>query len=214
MPRQLSPKSHHNQRRRYRMTPIKFFLALSLFLATMQVQAQHNHQAHSSYAGMESRAIKSLSLDDIQELQRGGGWGLALPAELNGMPGPAHLLELKDKIPLSEEQTQKIQALFDDMREQAIRAGEKLIDAETAIEKAFASGKVQEAPLKALLSASEAARTELRFIHLSQHYKTVELLSADQIHRYNVLRGYTQDPCENIPEGHDPQMYRKHMGCK
>jgi hypothetical protein len=49
---------------------------------------------------MQSRAIKSLSDNDINELRRGGGWGLALAAELNGMPGPAHLLELKDKIPL------------------------------------------------------------------------------------------------------------------
>ena len=53
---------------------------------------------------MQSRAIKSLSESDIQELRRGGGWGLALPAELNGMPGPVHLLELKDQIPLATDQ--------------------------------------------------------------------------------------------------------------
>lgn len=41
---------------------------------------------------MQSRAIKSLSDNDIKELRRGGGWGLALAAELKGMPGPADLL--------------------------------------------------------------------------------------------------------------------------
>ncbi|NBS95027.1 MAG: hypothetical protein EBT08_02540 [Betaproteobacteria bacterium] len=53
---------------------------------------------------MQSRAIKSLSDSDIQELRWDGGWGLALPAELNGMPGPVHLLELKDQIPLATDQ--------------------------------------------------------------------------------------------------------------
>ena len=41
--------------------------------------------APSTYAGMEARWIKSLSPEDLQELWRGGGWGLALPAELNGV---------------------------------------------------------------------------------------------------------------------------------
>jgi hypothetical protein len=60
--------------------------------------AQHSHGAQTPYAGLQNRAIKSLSDNDINELRRGGGWGLALAAELNGMPGPAHLLELKDQI--------------------------------------------------------------------------------------------------------------------
>jgi hypothetical protein len=34
-----------------------------------------------------------------------------------------------------------------------------------------------------------------------------------QIERYKVLRGYTADPCTKVPEGHDPAMYRRHMGC-
>ena len=87
-------------------------LALSLALPTA-VLAQHNHGADTPYAGMQERAIKSLSDADIKELRRGGGWGLALPAELNGMPGLAHLLELKDQIPLSQEQIEKIQAHFE-----------------------------------------------------------------------------------------------------
>ena len=51
---------------------------------------QHNHGGHATpYAGLETRAIKSLSDEDIAELRRGGGWGLALPAVLSGLPGPA-----------------------------------------------------------------------------------------------------------------------------
>jgi Spy/CpxP family protein refolding chaperone len=162
---------------------------------------------------MQSRAVKALSDADIRELRRGGGWGLALAAELNGMPGPTHLLELKDKIPLTQDQVAKTQALFDDMRKAAIPTGERLIAAEMALELAFARGTVDEASLRGLLSEAEAARTTLRFIHLSQHYKTAQYLQPEQIKRYNVLRGYADDPCKNIPEGHNHEMYRRHMGC-
>jgi len=187
-----------------------FVLGSFLSLPTL---AQHTHGAHTPYAGMQSRAIKSLSDSDIEELRRGGGWGLALPAELNGMPGPAHLLELKDRMGLSEGQVRSIQLLFDQMKQEAIPVGERLIAAEAAIEARFAKGDVEEASLRRLLKEAEAARTELRFIHLSQHYKTVPLLSPEQIQRYQVLRGYADDPCKNIPAGHNPEMYRRHMGC-
>jgi Spy/CpxP family protein refolding chaperone len=162
---------------------------------------------------MQNRAVKSLSDNDMKELRRGGGWGLALAAELNGMPGPAHLLELKDQIPLTQDQVTKTQALFNEMHKAAISIGERLIAAETALETAFAKGAVDEASLRRLLTESESARTELRFIHLSQHYKTVQYLRPEQIKRYNILRGYAEDPCKNIPSGHNPEMYRRHMGC-
>ena len=188
-------------------------LLLALCLPA-SILAQHNHGSHTPYAGMQDRAIKSLSDIDIKELRRGGGWGLALAAELNGMPGPAHLLELKDQIPLTPDQVIKTQALFDDMRKAAIPSGERLITAETALEATFASGKVDEPSLRRLLADAEYARTELRFIHLSQHFKTVQFLTPEQIRRYNILRGYAEDPCKNIPAGHNPEMYRRHMGCK
>ena len=67
--------------------------------------------------------------------------------------------------------------------------------------------------MRLLLAEAELARSELRFIHLTQHYKTVQFLKPEQIKRYNVLRGYVDDPCKNIPAGHNPEMYKKHMGC-
>lgn len=195
-----------------KLSPLLLALGLAFPLTTL---SQHNHGGHSTpYAGMQSRAIKSLSDADLEELRRGGGWGLALPAELNGMPGPAHLLELREPLGLSDDQVRAIQALFDDMKRAAVPAGERLIAAEAAIEAAFASGRVDEAGLRRLLAEAESARTELRFIHLSQHYKTVPLLRPQQIQRYNVLRGYAEDPCQNIPAGHNPEMFRRHMGCR
>ena len=185
-------------------------LAISI---PFSISAQHNHGVQTPYAGMQNRAIKSLSDNDIKELRRGGGWGLALAAELNGMPGPAHMLELKEQIALNQDQVTKTQALLDDMRKAAIPTGERLIAAELALENAFAKGAVEEASLRRLLAEAESARTELRFIHLSQHYKTVQFLKPEQIKRYNILRGYAEDPCKNIPAGHNPEMYKRHMGC-
>ena len=43
--------------------------------------------------------------------------------------------------------------------------------------------------------------------------KRVQFLKPEQIKRYNILRGYAEDPCKNIPAGHHPEMYRRHMGC-
>lgn len=196
------------------MKSTALLLALCL-LAAASSNAQHRHgaPAQTPYAGMQARAIKSLSDNDVNELRRGAGWGLALAAELNGMPGPAHLLELKDQIPLTPDQVSRTQALLDDMRSAAIPTGERLIAAEAALEAAFAKGQVDEMSLRRLLADAESARTELRFIHLSQHYKTVNFLKPEQIKRYNVLRGYAEDPCKNIPAGHNAEMYKRHMGC-
>ncbi len=174
----------------------------------------HSHSGGTSpYAGLQTRQIKSLSDQDIEELRRGGGWGLALPAELNGRPGPKHLLELSEEIGLSQEQLTRIEAMYETMRAEAIAAGERFIAAEAALSKAFGHADLGEEHLRELLEEAAAARADLRFIHLSQHLATPAVLSSEQIKKYNVLRGYGDDPCTNVPEGHDATLWRKHNGC-
>ncbi len=174
----------------------------------------HTHDAEATpYAGLQSRTIKSLSEADLEELRRGGGWGFALPAELNGKPGPAHLLELQDELGLSQDQVEKIEAIYSEMRDQAIVVGERFIEAEAALSEAFADDQLDLAELDKLVKTAETARTELRLVHLSRHLQTTPLLSADQIQQYNILRGYANDPCLSVPEGHDPAMWKKHNGC-
>lgn len=176
--------------------------------------AQHNHGGHATpYAGLETRAIKSLSDEDIAELQRGGGWGLALPAELSGLPGPAHVLELQEELDLSADQVAAISRIYEDMRAEAIAAGERFIAAEAALSEAFSDAGLTEDQLQALLVEAAEARAALRFIHLSRHLATPAILSTSQIRAYNVLRGYAEDPCANVPDGHDPDMWRRHNGC-
>lgn len=175
----------------------------------------HSHQHTSSYAGQETRDIKSLSADDIAELQRGGGWGLAKAAELNGVPGPAHLLEMKEDIALTADQISAIQALFDAMNAKAKQQGAALIDLERQLEAHFRSGSITDAILKDSLNQIAETREALRYTHLSTHLKTPAILTKHQIALYNQLRGYaSKDPCANIPKGHNPAMWKKHNGCE
>src|SRR5256885_6759518 len=62
---------------------------------------------HSPYAGLENRATKALSEQQLVDLRAGRGMGLALAAELNGYPGPLHVLELGEQLMLSAEQRQR-----------------------------------------------------------------------------------------------------------
>lgn len=155
----------------------------------------HEKQGHGDrrapYAGQQTRAIKSLSPADLAALRRGEGWGMAKAAELNGVPGPAHLLELKDRIPLSASQVTRIEALHADMRRQAVAAGKRLVALERALNDGFANGSMTDARLRELLGQIAEARRALRYVHLSAHLKTPAVLTAAQIARYNALRGYT-----------------------
>lgn len=199
------------------MSPLIRMATLVAAMAVLPISALGQHHGHGDsaapYAGQETRDIKSLSEQDIEEIRRGGGWGLALPAELSGWPGPAHLLELKDDLGLSADQVQAISGIYEAMRADAIAAGERFIAAEAALSDAFAGSELSEETLRDLLAEAAEARADLRFIHLSRHLSTPDLLNDTQIQKYNVLRGYTEDPCLNVPEGHDPDMWRRHNGC-
>ena len=173
----------------------RLIFAIALLSTAAQAQPNGHHGSHdaSPYAGQQSRDIKSLSPEDIAELKRGGGWGLAKPAELNGFPGPRHLLDLKNEIPLTAEQVTNIEAIFQAMKKNAIAEGERLIARERALEEGFRKRALTDASLKARLAETEQSRAALRHIHLSAHLAATALLSDAQIARYAVLRGYATD---------------------
>lgn len=190
---------------------IRFLAFLTVSIAAASIAAAE--EPHPPYQGFEMREITSLSEQDIDALREGSGWGLALPAELNGFPGPAHVLELADELRLSESQEQRVSSIFNAMRVDAIAKGEALIDAERNLDEGFRSKGLDANQLRRLIKAAEAARADLRYIHLSRHLMTLELLDLDQVAAYAVLRGYASDPCSSIPDGHDTTMWRRHNGC-
>ena len=189
-------------------------LLITVILLPFSAHASSSDSHKSEYAGERSREIKSLSESDIDELRNGSGWGLAKAAELNGIPGPAHILEMKKEIELSPEQNGQIEALFAQMRGQAIELGTVLIDLERELNNHFARNTINEELLRGLLGQISQVRGQLRFVHLSTHLKTPDILTAEQIARYNELRGYSSnDPCIKIPAGHDAEMWKKHNNC-
>ena len=99
--------------------------------------AQHQHGG-TPYAGLHQRAVKALSDQQVSDLRTGRGMGLALAAELNGYPGPMHVLELADQLELDVDVRQRMRDLFDAMKAEAVPAGEALITRETALDRAFA----------------------------------------------------------------------------
>jgi hypothetical protein len=164
----------------------------SLFLLTgiVTASAQHQGQHHTPYAGHQQRGVKALSDQQIADLRDGRGMGLALAAELNGYPGPLHVLELADQLQLSGDQRRHVQRLFDSMKAEAAAVGTSLIEHETALDRAFATNHISEAGLAHLTSQIGETQGRLRAVHLKYHLTTHALLSPAQRERYASLRGY------------------------
>jgi len=161
--------------------------AVAAFLLTAQIAAAQGQQP---YAGFEKRPIKALSDQQIADLKAGRGMGFALTAELNGYPGPLHVLELAEPLALTSEQRAQVQALFEAMKAEAIPFGEKLIVQEADLDQLFASRTVTETSLTAATRAIGATHAALRATHLKYHLATIEVLTPSQVHRYAELRGY------------------------
>ena len=146
--------------------------------------------AQTPYAGMQARSIKALSDQQIADLGAGRGMGLALAAELNGYPGPSHVLELADKLDLSADQRVSMQRLFDSMKAEAMPLGSKLIEQEADLDKQFANRTVTPESLRATTAAVAATQGMLRETHLKYHLSTGSILTPSQMTKYAELRGY------------------------
>jgi hypothetical protein len=146
--------------------------------------------AQTPYAGMQTRPIKALSEQQLSDLKAGRGMGLALAAELNGYPGPSHVLELADKLGLSAAQRTEVQRLFDSMKAETMPLGARLIEQEADLDRQFAQRTVTPESLKASTAAVAATQGDLRETHLKYHLSTAELLNPAQMVKYAELRGY------------------------
>jgi Spy/CpxP family protein refolding chaperone len=135
-----------------------------------------------------------LSAQQIADLKAGRGMGLALAAELNGFPGPIHVLELADKLGLTVEQRAAVEALYAAMKAAAVPIGERLIREEAELDRLFASDSVTPVSLAATTGAIGATQAELRNAHLAYHLSTITILPPEQVRRYGELRGYAGAP--------------------
>jgi len=154
------------------------------------------------YAGQQTRQIKALSDDDIAALLKGDGMGFAKAAELNGYPGPKHVLDLAGQLKLTEAQRQQIQAIFVKMSAAAKPLGAQLVARERVLDQLFQKGEITPDRLAAETAGIAELQGRLRDVHLSAHLETKALLTADQIALYEQLRGY----------GHPDMPMQHHQG--
>ena len=165
--------------------------ALMLTTLAGPASAQHHQQPpHTPYAGFQQRELKALSAQQIADLRAGRGMGLALAGELNGYPGPLHVIELAEPLQLNAVQRQRVQELFEAMKVEAITVGERLIAQENELDRAFAERRTDPDSLGRLTAQIGETQGQLRAVHLKYHLTTAALLTEDQRDRYAALRGY------------------------
>jgi hypothetical protein len=174
------------------------------FVTTVLAASPAWAQSPQPYAGMQERPIKALSADQIADLKAGRGMGLALPAELNGYPGPVHVLEHADAMQLTPQQRERTRALYEAMKAETIPLGHRLIAEESELDRAFAGRKITAASLAEKTAAIGRTQGALRAAHLRYHLAQAELLRPEQMRRYAALRGYAG--AQGHSGGHHPGM--------
>ena len=144
----------------------------------------------SPYVGQETRDIKALSPQDIEDYLHGRGLGYAKAAELNHYPGPRHVLDLAHTLALTPEQTRQTRAIFETMQAQAVALGKQLVEKEQALDRQFANGSIDAVSLQALVSEIGGLQAKIRYTHLVAHLEQKALLTEHQVQLYDQLRGY------------------------
>lgn len=161
---------------------------------SLAVFATISHAANTSkavpYSGQESREIKALAAEDVENYLLGKGMGLAKAAELNGYPGPSHVLALAGELRLSAEQQQRTEALFKPMETRARQIGRALVDEERKLDQLFASKSITSETLTQSLKRMGELQAQVRRAHLESHLAQAEILAPEQVVAYMQLRGY------------------------
>jgi Spy/CpxP family protein refolding chaperone len=175
-------------------------LAAFAFTANLASSQESEHHRQSTapfgqeakpYAGQQTRSIKALSAREAQDWLDGKGLGLAKAAELNGYPGPMHVLDLQNQLKLTDEQKQATQLLMAAHKSEVRKLGVQLVAAEQALDLAFSSKQIDAAAVDHLTSRIGQLQAEIRASHLKTHLQQAKLLQADQIDSYSALRGYS-----------------------
>jgi Spy/CpxP family protein refolding chaperone len=188
-------------RTRFTIAALALATASAAAFAQQYGSGQHK-QVAQPYAGQQAREVASLSAQELDDLVAGRGMGLAKSAELNGHPGPAHVLELAEQLRLTPEQRQQVKAVFDRMQAKAKALGDAYIKAETAVDQAFKSGTAEASVVKARVTEANRLLGEVRLTHLLAHVEITPLLTPEQRARYAELRGYADGGADHHQHKH------------
>ena len=176
--------------RDYFVSTVMVTMRASRLLAIAAVVLPALCNAASPYDAEQSRSIKALSEQEVSDYLTGEGMGLAKAAELNGYPGPAHVLELTDQLALTTAQKQRTEQVFGRMQARARELGARLIDEERKLDELFASKTASRESVATALRSIASIQSEIRAAHLQAHLEEAEILTTAQIADYWHLRGY------------------------
>jgi Spy/CpxP family protein refolding chaperone len=149
-----------------------FSLALGAQTPQQNAEMQHHH---------------SCLQEERASIERGEGFGMAMPADHAGYPGPRHVLDMASELHLTAEQRAGIEKIYAGMKEKALASGKELFQAEERLEGMFRDAR-PEADLREQSFRVDSIHAELRWIHLSAHLAAQKLLTPEQIATYTRLR--------------------------
>lgn len=158
-------------------------LAALLVASAMPAGAQQTPQS-----GHKGGGPQSMQMREHRSLMQGRGMGMARIADVNGYPGPMHVLQHAEALELSEEQRAQTAEIRDRVRNEAPAIGEQIVAAEKRLEAMFAEGEVEPAAMDALLSEIADLRARFRSVHLTAHLDQARVLTEAQIEQYMELR--------------------------
>lgn len=136
---------------------------------------------------------------EFRNLQQGRGMGMARVAEVNGYPGPMHVLEHAEALELTDGQIDRSRELMARVRTRAPELGNQIVEAEQRLEAMFAEGSVNAAEMDSLLLQIAELRAHLRSLHMTAHLDQAAVLTEAQIEKYKALRSARQAEGERRP---------------
>jgi hypothetical protein len=112
---------------------------LTFAAAASAASAQHvgHHAATGGHAGLLDQEIKALCAEQMADLRQGRGMGASLPADLNGVSTPLHVLELAPQLKPTPEQRASLEGITAQTKTSAQQLGRQVIAAEAELDTTF-----------------------------------------------------------------------------
>ena len=160
-----------------------------LMLLAMPLGAQHPPMSkNAATPAQQAMAQHHAMLEAEREaIEKGEGFGMAMPADMHGYPGPKHVLDMKKELKLTAAQEASMQKLMATMKAKALAKGKDVLLAEQRLEDYFALGKSED-ELREETFRVASLRAELRWVHLAAHVAGKRILTAQQLATYQKLR--------------------------
>jgi Spy/CpxP family protein refolding chaperone len=132
--------------------------------------------------------IAALDSAEVAALLEGQGMGLARAAEMNGYPGPLHVIELQDRLDLTPAQRSTTDSLRAQVLLEARALGALIVEREVELDRLFADGNATPAAVDTVTADVANLLGRLRAVHLRAHIAMRAALTSEQVATYDRLR--------------------------